>query len=224
MKRAIATLGVAGLGLLTVTAPAFAATPLYICHATSSPAKPYILVPINGNGLNGHDGDTGDIIAPGPLLPAGLNWTATGIETYNNNCVPVVVDPPVVVPPVVDPPVVVPPVVDPPVVVPPVVDPPAVVDQPVTVEQPAVVGEAPAVVTPLVQVAAAAQVPVPQAAAAQVPVAAAAPVSQGTNQGFNAQTAVEATAGSGAPGWLAGLGALLAAGLAVAARRRYSTE
>jgi LPXTG-motif cell wall-anchored protein len=114
------------------------------------------------------------------------------------------VDPPVVV---VDPPVV---VVDPPVVV---VDPPAVVAA--AVVPPAVVP--PAVVTP------AATTPAPKAAA-KAPAAAAAPVSQGTNQGFNAQTAVGGDAGNGAPTWLGGLGALLAAGLAVAARRRSRTE
>jgi len=221
MKRAIATVGVAGLGLLTVTAPAFAADSLYVCHATKSAANPYVLNVINGNGLHGHDLDTDDIIRPNPLLPAGMNWTATGIATYNNNCVPVTVvvppvDPPVVEPPV-DPPVVEQPVVDPPVVEQPVADPP-VVEQPVVAAAPAVV--APVVVAaPVVAPAA----PAPLASSARVP-AAAAPVSQGTNQGFNAQTAVGGNTGSDAPGWLAGLGALLAAGLALTARRRFSTE
>lgn len=230
MKRVIATVGVAGLGLLTVTAPAFAADSLYVCHATKSGANPYVLNVINGNGLHGHDLDTDDIIRPNPLLPAGMNWTATGIATYNNNCVPVTVvvppvDPPVVEPPV-DPPVVEQPVVDPPVVEPPV-DPP-VVEQPVAdppvVEQP-VVAAAPAVVAPVVVAApvVAPAAPAPLASSARVP-AAAAPVSQGTNQGFNAQTAVGGNTGSDAPGWLAGLGALLAAGLALTARRRFSTE
>ena len=220
MKRVIATVGVAGLGLLTVTAPAFAADSLYVCHATKSGANPYVFNVINGNGLHGHDLDTDDIIRPNPLLPAGMNWTATGIATYNNNCVPVTV----VVPPV-DPPVVEPPV-DPPVVEQPVVDPPVVepsVDPPV-VEQP-VVAAAPAVVAPVVVAApvVAPAAPAPLASSARVP-AAAAPVSQGTNQGFNAQTAVGGNTGSDAPGWLAGLGALLAAGLALTARRRFSTE
>ncbi|MEE9097551.1 hypothetical protein VXJ37_15825, partial [Arthrobacter nitrophenolicus] len=45
-----------------------------------------------------------------------------------------------------------------------------------------------------------------------------APVAVGTNQGYNAQTAVGAP--DGLPGWLAGLGALAAAGTAVAVRRQ----
>jgi len=59
------------------------------------------------------------------------------------------------------------------------------------------------------------------AAAPAKQVAAAAPVSVGTNQGFNAQTAVSAPNAS--PGWLAGVGALAAAGAAVAVRRRSRT-
>ncbi|MDQ0636160.1 LPXTG-motif cell wall-anchored protein [Arthrobacter pascens] len=210
MKRVIATVGVAGLGLLTVTAPAFAAENISVCHATKSAANPYVLNVINGNGLNGHDLDTDDIIPPNALLLGGMNWTAAGIATYNNNCVPVTV----VVPPV-DPPVVEPPAE------PPVVEQPA--DPPV-VEQP-VVAAAPAVVAPVVVAApvVAPAAPAPLASSARVP-AAAAPVSQGTNQGFNAQTAVGGNTGSEAPGWLAGLGALLAAGLALTARRRFSTE
>jgi hypothetical protein len=221
MKRVMATLGVAGLGLLTVTAPAFAADNLSLCHATKSADNPYVLNVINGNGLHGHDLDTEDIIPPNAFLPAGMNWTAAGIAIYNNNCMPpTVVEPPVVVEqPVADPPVIEQPVADPPVIEQPVADPP-VIEQPVVnppvVEQP-VVAAAPAVVAP------AAQPPTPLASSARVPVSAA-PVSQGTNQGFNAQTAVGGNAGSDAPGWLAGLGALLAAGLAVSARRRLRTE
>jgi outer membrane biosynthesis protein TonB len=205
--------------LLTLSAPAFAAD-AYVCHATGSDKNPYILKTINGNGLNGHDEDSGDIIAPSALLPAGMNWTAAGIAIYNNNCETVTTPPVVVVDPpaeVVDPPAE---VVDPPAEV---VQPPAeVVQPPAEVVQPP--AEVPAVVVPSVVVAPAAQTPVAQAAPAKVPAAAAAPVSQGTNQGYNAQTAVGGNAGDGAPTWLGGLGALLAAGLAVAARRRSRTE
>ena len=213
MKRVIATLGVAGLGLLTVTAPAFAAENISLCHATKSAANPYVLNVINGNGLNGHDEDTDDIIPPNALLAGGMNWTPAGIATYNNNCVPVtVVNQPVVNPPVVEQPVTNPPVVEQPVTNPPVVE------QPVVAAPPAVVP--PPVVAPPV-VGRAAQAPL--ASSAGVPVSAA-PVSQGTNKGFNAQTAAGGNTGSEAPGWLAGLGALLAAGIAVSARRRLRTE
>jgi len=76
---------------------------------------------------------------------------------------------------------------------------------------------APAVVTPVVPA---------QPAATQVQPAtgavAAAPVSRGTNQGFNAQTAVGGNPAS--PAWLGGIGALVAAGAAVAIRRRSASS
>ncbi|MFF2346189.1 hypothetical protein ACFVTD_10975, partial [Pseudarthrobacter sp. NPDC058119] len=59
------------------------------------------------------------------------------------------------------------------------------------------------------------QAAAPKAAPKAAP--AAAPVSVGTNQGYNAQTAVEADS---TPGWLAGFGALAAAGALVGIRRR----
>ena len=208
MKRAFATVGVIGLALLTVTAPASAAEGVYLCHATNSANNPYNISQINQNGLNGHDLHPEDIIPPNEFLAGGLNWNAAGQATNLNDCEPVTTPPveeeevvtPVVVPEVVTP-VVVPEVVTP-VVVPEVV-------------APAVV---PAAVVPPVVAA-----PAPKAAPAKAP-AAAAPVIQGTNQGYNAQTSVGGNAGDGAPTWLGGLGALLAAGLAVAARRRTRTE
>jgi MYXO-CTERM domain-containing protein len=51
---------------------------------------------------------------------------------------------------------------------------------------------------------------------------AAAPVSTGTNVGYNAQTAVGADPTS--PAWLGGVGALVAAGAAVAVRRRSEAQ
>jgi len=60
--------------------------------------------------------------------------------------------------------------------------------------------------------------PAPAQQTAVVPKAAPAPVSVGTNQGYNAQTAVGAP--EGLPDWFAGLGALAAAGTVVAVRRR----
>ncbi|WP_155845195.1 hypothetical protein [Arthrobacter sp. 135MFCol5.1] len=230
MKRTLATLGVMGLGLLSVTAPAMAASDqVVVCHQGSGGLTP---LSFNVNGIGGHDQHAQDIIPPTPKLPQGKNWTNAGKILYVANCAPlppgevidppVVVDPPVVTPPVVTPPVVTPPVVvDPPVVTPPAVDPPVVVAQPV-VQPPAA---APVVNPPAPVVAAAApaqpaaaqQVAAsPQAAAQAAPVAA--PVSVGTNQGFNAQTAVDAR--DGGPAWLAGVGALAAAGAAVAVRRR----
>jgi hypothetical protein len=228
MKRTLATLGVMGLGLLSLTAPAMAASDqVVVCHWDGSTLTP---MSFNTKGTGGHDQHADDIIPPTPKLPAGKNWDNAGKIRYVNECgaalppgevidPPVVVDPPVVTPPVVTPPVVVdPPVVTPPTVVdPPVVTAPVVVDQPV-VQPPAV---APVVDPPAAVVAAAAPAqpaPVQQVAAAPQAAPAAAPVSVGTNEGFNAQTAVDAR--DGGPAWLAGVGALAAAGAAVAVRRR----
>ena len=210
MKRTLATLGVMGLGLISLTAPAMAAPgQVVVCHWNGSTLTP---ISFNTSGIGGHDQHAQDIIPPTPNLPAGKNWDNAGKIRYVNQCgatlppgevidPPAVVDPPVVTPPVVTPPVVVDqPVVQPPAAAP-VVDPPAAV----------VAAAAPAQPAPAQQVAAA-----PQVAAQDAP--AAAPVSVGTNQGFNAQTAVDAR--DGGPAWLAGVGALAAAGAAVAVRRR----
>ncbi|QDG68601.1 LPXTG cell wall anchor domain-containing protein [Pseudarthrobacter sp. NIBRBAC000502772] len=192
-----------GLAMLSVTAPAYAASDFTLCHNGSE-----LTIDISGSGaLAGHTRHSDDIIPPNAVLPDGFNWPAGGDPAHP--CLAVVVVPPVVVPPVVVPPVVVPPVVDPPVVVPPVVDPPAVVQQ-------APVAGAAGAVTP------AAQTPAPKAAAAKAPAAAAAAVSQGTNEGFNAQTAIGGSEESTT--WLAGLGVLLGAGAVVAVRRKSRTE
>jgi hypothetical protein len=235
MKRTFATLGVMGLGLMTVTAPAMAAPNMVIvCHDGSSTGTGWDAIQFNVNGLNGHDGHGTDIIPPNDSIPDGLNWTNAGKITYIANCAPlppgeeppvyppvdppvVVVDPPIVV---VDPPVV---VVDPPVVV---VDPPVVVVDPpvVTVDPPVVVVDVqtPVVQTPVVVQTPATptvQTPAAPAATVQTPAATGAvAVSQGTNQGFNAQTAVGGA--ESAPTWLAGLGVMLGAGALVAIRRR----
>ncbi|QHK21004.1 hypothetical protein GU243_16260 [Pseudarthrobacter psychrotolerans] len=89
--------------------------------------------------------------------------------------------------------------------------PPAVVKTPV--EESAVVVQTPVTtVTPTVQTPAApATVQAPAGTGAVA-------VSQGTNQGFNAQTAVGGA--ESAPTWLAGLGVMLGAGALVAVRRR----
>lgn len=252
MKRTLATLGVVGLGLISLTAPAMAGSDqVVVCHWDGTKLTQ---MAFNTNGTGGHDQHPEDIIPPTNKLPAGKNWTNAGKIRYVNECGATlppgeVIDPPVVVDPPVTPPVVTPPaVVDPPVVTPPVVTPPTVVDPPVVTppaEQPPAVtppaNETPVVVDqpveqPVVQPPAespAAQTPAPESPAGVVPAAvpaqaaapkaapkaapAAAPVSVGTNQGYNAQTAVEADS---TPGWLAGFGALAAAGALVGIRRR----
>ena len=254
MKRTFATLGVLGLGLISLTAPAMAAPEqVTVCHAGGTSGTAWQPLSFNANGLSGHAEHPNDIIPPNSSLPDGLNWTNDGKITYIANCAPlppgetppiyppveppvVVVDPPVVVPPVV-PPVVVPPVepvvvvppVEPVVVVPPVepvvVVPPA---EPVVVVPPAepvvppaeqtVVPPA-AVEAPVVQSPVVVQAPATTATTGRTPAATGAvAVSQGTNQGFNAQTAVGGT--ESAPTWLAGLGVMLGAGAVVAIRRR----
>ncbi|MET3708242.1 hypothetical protein [Arthrobacter sp. UYEF6] len=239
MKRTLATLGVMGLGLISLTAPAVAAPNMVIvCHDGAQTGTGWDALQFNVNGLNGHGGHPTDIIPPNTSIPGGLNWTNAGKITYIANCAPlppgeeppvyppvdppvVVVDPPVVV---VDPPVV---VVDPPVVV---VDPPVVVvDPPVVVMDPPVLVPPAVVETPVVESSAVVQTPVTTATpTVQTPAAAAtvqtpagtgtAAVSQGTNQGFNAQTSVGGA--ESAPTWLMGLGVMLGAGALVAVRRR----
>ena len=238
MKRTLATLGVVGLGLISLTAPAMAAgEKVTVCHSDGITWAP---LEFSINGLGGHDQHPLDIIPPTSNTP-GKNWTSAGKALYVAKCAPlppgevldpvdppVVVDPPVsppATPPAEEPPVVAPPTEQPPVVTPPAQETPVVVDQPA--EQPLVqppaetpVAEAPAVVPPAAVAPAAvpAQATPAQQAAAPKAAPAAAAASVGTNQGYNAQTAVGSV--DGAPGWLAGVGALAAAGAAVAVRRR----
>ncbi|VXA98031.1 conserved exported hypothetical protein [Arthrobacter sp. 9AX] len=219
MKRTFATLGVVGLAAFAATAPAVADRgsdsddKILICHAGSgSNAGHFTLNSVAVPSLNGHDNHGEDIIPPNDGMKYGQNWDAIGRAIHANGCVL----PPVVVPPVVVPPV----VVDPPVEQPveqPVVNPPGSVNQPV-VETPVVVTapvEQPAVVPPVTVPPAATAVVVPQQQAAAA-ADAVATTGLGTNQGYNAQTAV---GGSDSPSWLAGAGALMAAGAAVAFRR-----
>lgn len=193
MKRTFATLGVLGLAMLSVTAPAYAASDFTLCHHGSE-----LTIDISGSGsLAGHTRHPDDIIPPNAVLPDGFNWPAGGDPT--RPCLAVVV-PPVVVPPVV-PPVVVPPVEEPAVVTPAVVETPVVVP-PVVVQTPVTTVQTPAAPATV-------QTPAGTGAVA---------VSQGTNQGFNAQTSVGGAESS--PTWLAGLGVMLGAGALVALRRR----
>ena len=90
MKRTIATLGVLGLGLISVTAPALAADGITVCHKNGNG---YTLIHIPNDGLSGHDADRNDIIPPNPYLTGGLNWE-TGAATHGNGCVaPAVMQP-----------------------------------------------------------------------------------------------------------------------------------
>ncbi|ELT45270.1 hypothetical protein G205_06138 [Arthrobacter nitrophenolicus] len=212
----------AGLGLIGLTAPAMAAPEkVTVCHNNGSSWE---ALEFNVNGLSGHDQHPLDIIPP-TSQSAGKNWTDAGKLLYVDNCaplppgetLPVVVEPPVVTPPVVtppvDPPVVVEPVVEQPVVVPPAEQP--VVHPPVAAEVVAPPAAPPAASAPVVPAQ-------PAAATPQVPArtgaAASATTNLGTNKGYNAQTAVGGAEYS--PAWVAGLGALVAAGAAVAVRRR----
>jgi hypothetical protein len=245
MKRTFVTLGVVGLGLLSVTAPAMAAPErVIVCHSDGSSWAP---LEFNINGLEGHEQHPLDIIPPTSKSP-GKNWTDAGKRLYVDKCAPLPagetlpevdppadeVDPPAdeVDPPAdeVDPPAVetpdVTPVIDPPgeqpvVVEQPGAEQPTVVEQPVTeqptAETPALV---PAVEQPAAAVPAAAQAKTDKQQGQPTAVTGASPAasSLGTNQGYNAQTAVGGS--DSAPSWLAGLGALAAAGAAVALRRR----
>ena len=220
MKRTFATLGVMGLGLISLTAPAIAAPNMVIvCHDGSATGSGWQPLSFNVNGLNGHDEHATDIIPPNDSIPLGLNWTNAGKITYIANCAPL---PPGETPPVYPPvePVVVVPPVEPVVVVPPVEQ--TVVVPPV--EQTVVIPPAatPTVQTPAVQTPTV-QTPAAPAATVQTPArTGAVAVSQGTNQGFNAQTSVGGA--ESAPTWLAGLGLMLGAGALVAVRRRTQEQ
>ena len=212
MKRTMATLGAVGLAALAVGAPAIADTDTTtFCHATGNG---YQTITIHESGFAGHDGHADDIIPPGPGLPAGLNW-GTGKDIFDNGCqAPAVVVPPVVVTPPATPPAEEPPaVVDPPASPP--VEAPVVESAPV----PAAVEPAAAPAQPApAQQAAVQQGAVQAPAAHQAAAATAANAVVGTNEGYNAQTAVGSN--DGGSGWFAGIGALAAAGAAVAIRRR----
>lgn len=220
MKRTIVTLGVVGLGLMGATVAANAAPPdkITICHATGSESHPYLFETISLNALPTHVG-AGDIVPVnlGQYMPQGQNLSPENIALLANGCV----EDPVTSPPVTSPPVPSPPVTSPPAD--PVPSPPAdPVDQPVAppvvtpVVPPAGAPAAPVaspVVTPVVPPAGAPAAPVPAAVipAAADAGAAAAPAVAATNVGYNVQTAVGGKAGTGIPGWLAGLTGLFGA-------------
>jgi outer membrane biosynthesis protein TonB len=214
-------LGVLGLTAFAVAAPAVADRgtddkKIIICHASGGGI--YEGVDISVSALAGHELHAEDIIPPNDGIGA-RNWDATGIGIHGNSCkvpaAPPVVNQPVENPPVVNQPVENPPVVNQPVVEPQVVTP--VVEQSPVVPPAAVVPPPATVVVPEQPAAAQPRAAAPQQAAAAA-AAPAATTSLGTNQGYNAQTAVGGS--DGAPSWLAGLGALFAAGAAVMLRRK----
>lgn len=213
MKRTFVTVGVVGLGLLSVTAPAMAAPErVIVCHNDGGSWAP---LEFNINGLNGHDQHPLDIIPPTSESP-GKNWTDAGKLLYVEKCA--ALPPGETLPEVPDEePAEEEPVVETPVVETPVVQTPAGETPALTpaAEQSAVV---PPAAAPGVAPQAAAPVAPAQRAAVQQPTAVTGATSLGTNQGYNAQTAVGGS--DSTPSWLAGLGALAAAGAAVALRRR----
>jgi outer membrane biosynthesis protein TonB len=231
-------LGVAGLALLTVSAPAFAGTDdnakkVLVCHATSSATNPYVATFISINALSSHRLETADIVAPNSVLTDGHNWTTAGMANFAKYCTatapveekpPTEEEPPAEQPPTEEePPAEQPPTEEQPPAEQPTTEEQPTAEQPTTEEQPTV--EKPAVLTetPVTPAPAAekpaGQAAVPQRAVAKVP---AAVVSRGTNQGYNAQTSVTGTGGSTT--WLAGLGVLLGAGAVVSVRRKSRTE
>ena len=226
MKRTFVTLGVVGLGLLGVTAPAMAAPErVTVCHNDGGSWSP---LEFNINGLEGHEQHPLDIIPPTSKSP-GKNWTDAGKLLYVEKCAPLPpgetmpevpgeepVEEPVEEPPAEEEPVVETPAEEKPAVETPAAETPAAETPTLTpaAEQPAAV---PAEASGVVPQAAVPAAPAPQATV-QRPVAATGATSLGTNQGYNAQTAVGGSEGT--PSWLAGLGALAAAGAAVALRRR----
>jgi hypothetical protein len=217
-------MGVVGLGLISLTAPAMAAPNMVIvCHDGSDTGTGWEPLQFNVNGLNGHDGHASDIIPPNNSIPLGLNWTNAGKIIYIANCAPL---PPGETPPVYDTdPVDTDPVDTDPVDTDPVdtdpVDTDPVDTDPVDTD-PVDTGTNP----PPAQGPASGQMgtsgsgPAPLASSAKAPAAAA--VSRGTNQGFNAQTAVGGA--ESAPTWLAGLSLMLGAGALVAVRRRSQEQ
>ena len=96
MRKAIAVLGIAGLGMAGGNAPAVAApvanqSGALICHLTESGTYEPFLVSRHGmiHNLNGHGSHSGDII-PFPGFggsPAGQNMTPENVVIFNNGCV-----------------------------------------------------------------------------------------------------------------------------------------
>lgn len=174
-----------------------------ICHATGSEKKPYQVLTISLQGLNGHGGDhhqhSEDIIPPnsGKVLPGGQNWNAKGQATFENDCVPVeVTTTPPTTPPTTSPttPPTVPPTAPPTgAVVPGAKVPPAGAVVPGKNPRGTVAGGG--------------------AGAKAAP-----------NQGFNVQTAVSASSGMDAAPWLGGLAAVMVAGAALAVRKMMTKD
>lgn len=229
MKRTIATLGVVGLGVMGAAVSANAAPPdkITICHATSSAGNAFVAETINLKALKAHADDTLDIVPvnSGDIMPGGQNLSEANLALLANNCVALVVVPPVEPPadppasPPADPPASPPasppanPPADPPANPP--ADPPANPGTNPAADPGAVPGaevslETSTVVTPPVVVRQpAAAVPAPHQAGS----GAAAGQQPKLNVGYNVQTAVgHSQAPDGIPAWLLGLTGLFAAG------------
>ena len=93
MRKAIAVVGIVGLGMAfgstaAVAAPATRPPGLLICHATGPGTYEPFLVSAHGLtlDLNGHRGHSGDII-PIPGDPIGQNMTPENVALLNNGCV-----------------------------------------------------------------------------------------------------------------------------------------
>ncbi|HEY8752145.1 MAG TPA: hypothetical protein VIM40_00645, partial [Arthrobacter sp.] len=83
MKRTLATMGVLGLAMLSVTAPAYAVADVTICHNGGE-----LTIDLNATGaLTGHTKHPDDIIPPNSVLPEGFNWPQGG--DTNKPCAPV---------------------------------------------------------------------------------------------------------------------------------------
>ncbi|MBT2513020.1 hypothetical protein [Arthrobacter sp. ISL-30] len=218
MKRTIAAVGVAGLGMFGVTLAATVsanAAPgddkkITICHATSSEGNAFVPETISVSALRAHTRDTLDIVPvnDGDVMPNGRNLTPANIAILEADCVTSAVPTPTpTVEPSVEPSVE--PTEETAVVVQPPAEQPAAV-QPAAVQPPAVQPAAvqpPAVQPPAVQPAA----PKP-AAVKRAP--AAAPALAASNVGYNVQTAAGGTS-AGIPTWLTALTALFTAGAAL---------
>jgi hypothetical protein len=225
VKRALASLGIAGLALFSVTAPANAADSAVngqVSGGNNQHAGNGHGSGNNGNGNGNGSGNNGNGNGHGSGHDdhgngngngnggngnghgsghdehgngGNGNGHGSGHDDHGNGNDDGSCNPES---PPVEPPVVEPPVIEPPAVVPPVVVPPAGLPLP-----------AEPVIT---------RVPVVLNAAAVPPAA----VSRGTNQGFNAQTAAGGAEDSNT--WLAGMDVLLGAGVVVTVRRRSRSE
>lgn len=90
MKKVLAVAGIAGLALLTISAPANAGPDdkITICHATGSASNPYVEITISENGLKGHNAQgvhDGDIVpAPAKGCPGADDGNHDGDDDHGS--------------------------------------------------------------------------------------------------------------------------------------------